>query len=762
MHQGVHGNNQFPILATHSRLVEAYPGVESPEGPAMTYGQTEQEPAANGYASRSSLPAEIPGWWSVLERHSRLLVAAVNIHDHRIEWSSDRFRHLVGMADTPPILGAAVLQRLESDDQLWVRERIRRHILNAILTARYGGDGWLPSRWLHEPLILSVKPLEGDRARFVEFTVSSDQLRLLAIDPTVEAALEHCWSGTPHLVEVMQQLNDPQAPIQEVLQRLNPETYKASGTILIEGMDVSDREVTQRLIHLLLDRESILQPHRFKHANQLLKRLFRATDSLILTAEGNTAALYLDLDQPEWTTHTLSVESLQGSPLFQAAAKGTVLNLRDITQQCPSVCENLLRDRGAKSLLILPLVVKSIRLKASSQLLGMVGLISNQVDAFDALDEMHGKTLAPALTIAMRQTVNERFTNIHESVRWRFEEEAERRSLGLPPEAITFRDVYPLYGISDIRGSSNERNRAIQQDLLEQFHLGLAIAEAVYKSVNTAFARQFRADLQEKIEQLKQGVTVDAEITLLRYLQDNLEAHFGFFRACGEAAEQAIAAYEAAKAPTHGCVYKARALYDQTVQNINLTLRDTWQRWQKTMQAVTPHYCDIETTDGIDHMMYAGKAIDGNFSPFHLRSLRYEQLRAVCDCARTGFRLKAEHQTDMDITHLVLVQDSTVDITHDESTERLFDVRGTRDTRYEIVKKRIDKALDAKTHERITQPGCLTLVYSTLEEWKEYQEYLRYLQREGWVGTDIEQGAVEPLQGVTGLKFARVQVLEAT
>jgi hypothetical protein len=48
------------------------------------------------------------------------------------EWTSDRFRQLVGMVEIPPSLGDAVLKRLSSDDQLWVRERIRRHILNAI------------------------------------------------------------------------------------------------------------------------------------------------------------------------------------------------------------------------------------------------------------------------------------------------------------------------------------------------------------------------------------------------------------------------------------------------------------------------------------------------------------------------------------------------------------------------------------------------------------------------------------------------------
>ncbi|MEM9008107.1 MAG: GAF domain-containing protein [Cyanobacteria bacterium P01_F01_bin.86] len=732
----------------------------------MINGQTdpglEVAQSTNGHASGQFSEPSIPAWWSVIERYSRLLVAVVNLQNHRIEWTSDRFRKLVGMVDAPPTLGDTVLQRLDPEDQRWVRERIRRHVLQAILSAHYERTDLIPSRWLHEPLILSVKPLEGDRARFVEFNISSDHIRILSLDPVIEKALADCWSGTPDTPMVMQQLNDRDAPLQRVWQLLNPETYQASGTILLEGMDVTDREVTQRLIHLLLARESILQPHRFQQANHLLRRLFRATDSLILTAEEDAATLYLGLESTDWTIHTLPVYTLKDSPLFQAARRGTVLNLRDVTNHCHSKCELLLRDRGVRSLLVLPLVVKSARLKTSSRLLGLVAVMSQQPDVFDAIDEHYATTLAPALTIAMRHTVNERFTHIHESVRWRFEEEAERRSLGLPAEPIIFGDVYPLYGISDIRGSSHERNRAIQKDLLEQFHLGLAIVEAVCIATNdNAFATQFQTDLLDHIAELRASVTVDAEVTLLRYLQKNLEAHFGFFRTCSEDAAAAIAAYEAAKDPEQNCVYTARALYDQNIQNINQSLRDTWHRWQRTMQSVTRHYCDIEATDGIDHMLYAGAAIDGTFTDFHLRSLRYEQLRAVCDCARTGFRLRDEHQTELRITHLVLVQDSTVDITHDENTERLFEVRGTRDTRYEIVKKRIDKAVDSRTQERITQPGCLTLVYSTNEEWKEYQEYVRYLQREGWVGSDIEQGSVEPLQGVTGLKFARVQVLES-
>lgn len=416
-------------------------------------------------------------------------------------------------------------------------------------------------------------------------------------------------------------------------------------------------------------------------------------------------------------------------------------------------------NQGVRSLLLIPLVMRAARLGDSqAQMVGLVGLTSPRPYAFDQDDCSRATTLIPALTAAMRHSVQDRFTNIHPSVRWRFEQEAERLSLGLPPAQIVFENVYPLYGISDIRGSSDERNRAIQQDLLTQFRLALAVVEAAGRAVNNALVGQLALDLADHIAGLEKGVTVDSEVTLLRYLQGEVEVHFAYFAQHSPEAEIAIAQYKAAIDANHGCVYAARALYDDTIGHINGLLRDTWTQWQQSMQAITPHYCDLEATDGIDHMIYTGQAIDPSFTEFQLKSLRYEQLRAVCDCARKGFSLKAAYDTDMTITHLVLVQGYTVDIVHDESTERLFDVRGTRDTRYEIVKKRIDKARDAEKGDRITQPGMLTVVYSTSEEWQEYERYLRYLHREGIVAGDIEQGTVEPLQGVSGLKFARVRV----
>jgi len=91
--------------------------------------------------------------------------------------------------------------------------------------------------------------------------------------------------------------------------------------------------------------------------------------------------------------------------------------------------------------------------------------------------------------------------------------------------------------------------------------------------------------------------------------------------------------------------------------------------------------------------------------------------------------------------------------------EKRFDVDGTYNARYEVVKKRIDKAYIKGTTKRITEKGKLTIVYSQKQEETEYKRYIQYLQHNNMLGGVIENFEVEDLQGVTGLKALRVDIL---
>jgi hypothetical protein len=91
--------------------------------------------------------------------------------------------------------------------------------------------------------------------------------------------------------------------------------------------------------------------------------------------------------------------------------------------------------------------------------------------------------------------------------------------------------------------------------------------------------------------------------------------------------------------------------------------------------------------------------------------------------------------------------------------EKKFDVDGAYNVRYEIIKKRIDKAHVKEGNERLVQPGKIAIIYSQEKEAKEYVNYLHYLQSINYIGPDIEWLTLTDLQGITGLKALRVEVV---
>jgi len=701
-------------------------------------------------------------WLLHFQRHSQLLMAVVEPGSFILRYANDYFCNLVGIAGTYSDLGTREIRLADLLPDLKgtaVESLYRQHVLHLVLRDIY--KIMVPRlRLLDQPVIVSLRSPLYPEPRLIEFAFRCEQLTIARLDSQVDELAD---------LDLEQLLDEDRsarlidsAQLQAWRQRLRLENYQLSGQLLLEGSDVTERETIRHITELLIDRDSILRPDKFCRIDQGLRSLFRATNSFILSVENEQTRLFASTERKELRATVYSMQSLCGSHFLRAADANRVWNVPDLSRDCQTDCERSLLNQGVRSMLLIPLVVRAMKShKGTRQLAGIVGLIGDRPHNFDGLDCKYAEELMPAFTAALRQAIQQRFTNIHPAVEWRFLQEAERRSWGLPSEPIVFANVYPLYGISDIRGSSEERNRSIQADLLEQFQLGMRVVEAVCQFQPSSLGEQLRLDLLEYIEQIKERVTVDAEVTALRILSDRLEVYLDYFAQCGSNALAAVETYRQSCNNDHKSVYVSRARYDQTISKINFLLKETWERWQVRMQQIIPHYSDVESTDGINHMIYVGESIDSKFSIYHLRSLRYEQLRAVCDCARTAFQFQSLYDTQLEVTHLVLVQDLTVDIIHDENTEKLFDVRGTRDIRYEIVKKRIDKAVDEEARTRITQPGMLTLVYSTEEEWTEYHQYLRYLAREGWVENEIQSGTVEPLQGITGLKFARVRVLPA-
>jgi hypothetical protein len=172
-----------------------------------------------------------------------------------------------------------------------------------------------------------------------------------------------------------------------------------------------------------------------------------------------------------------------------------------------------------------------------------------------------------------------------------------------------------------------------------------------------------------------------------------------------------------------------------------------------------PHYFEKQKTDGVDFSLYVGAALleDGAFDPLYLKNLRLWQLMVACGIAMRAERLKDQLPIPLETTSLVLVQNAPLSIRF-RFDEKRFDVDGAYNVRYEIIKKRIDKAIIRNSQERLTQPGKIAIVYSHQAEAAEYRQYIEYLQKLGHLTREVEELELAELQGADGLRALRVTV----
>jgi hypothetical protein len=129
----------------------------------------------------------------------------------------------------------------------------------------------------------------------------------------------------------------------------------------------------------------------------------------------------------------------------------------------------------------------------------------------------------------------------------------------------------------------------------------------------------------------------------------------------------------------------------------------------------------------------------------------------MCGSVLLTAQLRPHLQVPLETTHLVLAHHTSLSI-HFHPDEKQFVVDGAYNMRYEIIKKRIDKALIKGRLERLTQPGKIAIVYSQPREAATYMQYIDYLHSKGYITYDVEDVELEDLQGAQGLKALRITV----
>jgi len=212
-----------------------------------------------------------------------------------------------------------------------------------------------------------------------------------------------------------------------------------------------------------------------------------------------------------------------------------------------------------------------------------------------------------------------------------------------------------------------------------------------------------------------------------------------------------------------GVVYKRRKSFEESLAMINKMITNHLDEAEERAQEMFPHYFEKYKTDGVEFTLYLGSSLvkGKTFDSFYLKNFHLWQLMTMVDIHRKMEVLKPRLKNNLDITQLILVHDQPISIRF-RPDEKQFDVDGAYDIRYEIVKKRIDKAYVKNTGERLTQPGKIAIVYNQAKVEDEYRRYFQYLIGKKLITADIEELELEELPGAIGLRALRIQVMSET
>ncbi|MGI4761180.1 MAG: GAF domain-containing protein [Janthinobacterium lividum] len=600
----------------------------------------------------------------------------------------------------------------------------------------------------------------------LSFDSSFVQVRVVGNKPTLTAEQVQDLVRNRHRLDLWRQL-------------LPPEHFVFEGFHVLQLVDVTTQEILSELKYDLLERDVLQASDRLEQIQEKLRVLFaRPALQLGIAAYDERKKAFVDFGRK--INHSFLTKQLQGQ---QLEAEFRQLYERLLAERRPLVLEDVATEPDIPE----GLRQQMLRLGIQSAILALlpygpdtVGLLelgspeANTLDEFDLelvnqfvpLFAVAVKRNAEDLETRIQAVIKEKFTAIHPTMEWRFND-AARRLLARQEdgnrqaemEAIVFEEVYPLHGSCDIRGSSVARNEAVQGDLIEHLTLANRVLKKASDFQQLPILDELKFYVTKNLRRLRQGIISGDEVSIYDSLRTEVEPLFEYLAQNNVELRPTIAAYWQQIDPHLGILYHRRRDFEESVTRINDTISDYLDEEDAKAQQMFPHYFQRLKTDGVEHNIYVGGSLvqDKPFDLVFLKNLRLWQLLVMVEITRRTHALKAELTVPLDTTQLILIHSQSLSIRFRQD-ERQFDVDGAYNIRYEIIKKRIDKATVLGTGERLTQPGQLALVYAQPRDAAEYIEYIDYLQDRKLLEPGVEELELEELQGVKGLLALRVNV----
>jgi hypothetical protein len=564
--------------------------------------------------------------------------------------------------------------------------------------------------------------------------------------------------------------------LEHQLKTMPLDLFKAEGFAVWVAEDVTIDESLDRIKKIILRQDDCTPSiNELKHAVAALAGLNKVEVGLMPFVKINNTFLLNE----ESTRHSLigehwkandaqSIKEFQGFIGFQNE-RPEPLPITNLSEQMLDFATFLrpLHERGIRSYVYYPM-------QNDDGLLGMLELASPIPNLFT--HEVMGKLepAIPLLSVAMLKSrnafnskienlVKEKFTALQPSVEWKFSEVAwdYLKKDGTDAEAaeIIFENVYPLYGAVDIRNSSIERNRCIQADLKQHLDLIDETLDKLQVSTNLTLLEELKFKNQNYQDAIESALLPEDELRINEFLEMEVEPMLSHLQRGFPSVQAITDNYFNILRDYSGRIYRSRNEYEKTLASINKAVMDYLEEQEDNLQKSYPHYFEKYRTDGVEYNIYIGQSMAPAhpFDLLYLKNIRLWQLKSMAEIARITHELLPQLSVPLQTTQLILIHNLPISISF-RKDERRFDVEGNYNIRYEIMKKRIDKAYVKDTNERLTQPGKIALVYCNQKEANEYEEYIRFLQSKTLLKPGIEALELEEMQGLRGMKALRVSV----
>jgi hypothetical protein len=313
------------------------------------------------------------------------------------------------------------------------------------------------------------------------------------------------------------------------MELIPPDNFELHGFIVHRAVDVTVANIVSALERELIDRLALISKDGFDRIQQLLRSLFRKKnliagisalkdDKVLLI---NTGSKMIDHCIFQSSRHVPLAE-FSDTPWAQAVSERRSVLVRDVAEsfgEQPKGHKQYIPE--ARSMMIAPLIYQDA-------VIGTLAVNDPETDAFSAMDTLQMSPLGPLFAVAVNKAlsdlefqvqsiIKEKCTAIHPSVEWRFRKAAYRHldDLRLGREAeiepIIFKDVVALFGISDIRGSTEQRNQAIQKDLTDHLALALDVIRAGARAGRLMILEELGDRIAVQMDRLSQGLSSNDE-----------------------------------------------------------------------------------------------------------------------------------------------------------------------------------------------------------------------------------------------------------